>query len=96
MDATKKQVTRLEKAVKSIVDTSNGLRLKGAQVGALRRLGGELGFDYDNARALDVGKRHADALKGAQDTARKIVTDATRGHHRPDRSDFSGVFKATR
>lgn len=78
MEATKKQVSRLEKAVKSIVDTSNGLRLKGAQIGALRRLGGELGFDYDNARALDVTKRHADALKAAQDAARKIAIDAVR------------------
>jgi hypothetical protein len=76
LNSAKEHLGRINHALTLVNDNTAGKRLKGSQVGALRRVGDELGFDWSETKAIDVTDRQVKALNHARVQSQKMVTEA--------------------
>jgi hypothetical protein len=78
VNEAKARLDQINRAIALVNANSKGMRLKGSQVSSLNKLGGELGFDWGETKAVDVTQRHIAGLKHAKTQAVKIVAEAKR------------------
>lgn len=63
LNQAKERVGQLDRALALVNQNSRGAKLTGAQVGALKRVGEDLGYDWSETKAIDVTSRQIAALK---------------------------------
>lgn len=76
LNKAKESYGQITRALALVNNNAAGMKLKGAQVAALRRVGDEFGFDWSETKAIDVTDRQIAALKQARVQSKKLLDES--------------------